>query len=84
MKTTSRNAYVYAALVGVLLTALTACNSTTPLQSPQSQAIATDNSFDKLADLPFVDGRATKESAEALREELLFQRATQTYLWAMR
>jgi len=83
MKTTSRNAYVYAALVGVLLTALTACNSTTPLQSPQSQAIATDNSFGKLADLPFVDGRATKESAETLREELLFQRATQTYLWAM-
>src|SRR6185437_8764367 len=83
MKTTSRNAYVYAALVGMLLTALTACNSTTPLQSPQSQAIATDNSFDKLADLPFVDGRATKESAETLREELLFQRATQTYLWAL-
>src|SRR6266700_2859589 len=80
MKTTSRNAYIYAALVGVLLTALTACNSTTP---PQSQAIATDNSFDKLSNLPFVDGRATKESAEALRDELLFQRATQTYLWAM-
>jgi hypothetical protein len=41
---------------------------------------AVNASFDRLANLPFVDGRATKESAQTLREELLFQRATQTYL----
>jgi hypothetical protein len=40
-------------------------------------------SFDKLANLPFLENRPTKETAEALREELLFQRATQTYLWAL-
>jgi hypothetical protein len=81
MKTNRRNACI--ALAGVLLTALTACNSTTTLQSTQSQATATDASFDKLANLRFVDGRATEESAQTLRDELLFQRATQTYLWAM-
>ena len=39
--------------------------------------------FDKLANLPFAEGRPTKETAQTLRDELLFQRATQTYLWAM-
>ena len=39
--------------------------------------------FDKLANLPFAEGRPTKETAQKLRDELLFQRATQTYLWAM-
>jgi hypothetical protein len=39
--------------------------------------------FDKLANLPMNEGRPTKETAQTLRDELLFQRATQTYLWAM-
>ncbi|MDM0072533.1 DUF1254 domain-containing protein [Variovorax sp. J31P207] len=39
--------------------------------------------IDELANLPFAEGRPTEETAQALREELLFQRATQTYLWAM-
>ena len=39
--------------------------------------------FDKLANLPFTEGRPTKETAQTLRDELLFQRATQTYLWAL-
>lgn len=37
----------------------------------------------KIAALPFVEGRATAESAQTLRDELLYQRATQTYLWAL-
>src|SRR4029077_6717899 len=36
-----------------------------------------------LANLPFADNRPTKQTAQTLRDELLFQRATQTYLWAM-
>ena len=39
--------------------------------------------IDQIANLPFVDGRPTTETAAALKEELLFQRATQTYLWAL-
>jgi hypothetical protein len=39
--------------------------------------------IDQIANLPFVEGRPTAETAAALKEELLFQRATQTYLWAL-
>jgi hypothetical protein len=39
--------------------------------------------FDELANLPFEEGRPTKQTAQTLRDELLFQRATQAYLWAM-
>ena len=48
-----------------------------------SAALAQENSFDKLANLPFVENRPTKATAQTLRDELLFQRATQTYLWAL-
>ncbi len=46
-------------------------------------ALAQEANFDKLANLPFKEDRPTKETAQILRDELLFQRATQTYLWAM-
>jgi len=46
-------------------------------------ALAQETQFDKLANLPFSEGRPTKQTAQLLRDELLFQRATQTYLWAM-
>lgn len=39
--------------------------------------------FDELANLPFEENRPTKETAQTLQDELLFQRATQTYLWAL-
>ncbi|HWL11268.1 MAG TPA: DUF1254 domain-containing protein [Planctomicrobium sp.] len=39
--------------------------------------------FESLANLPFEKNRPTEKTAETLKEELLFQRATQTYLWAM-
>ena len=48
-----------------------------------SQALAQETRFDKLANLPFKENRPTKETAQMLRDELLFQRATQTYLWAL-
>ena len=37
----------------------------------------------QIAALPFVENRATAESAQTLRDELLCHRATQTYLWAL-
>ena len=46
-------------------------------------ALAQQTNFDTLANLPFSEGRPTTDTAQTLRDELLFQRATQTYLWAM-
>ena len=37
----------------------------------------------EIANLPFSENRATAETARTLRDELLYQRATQTYLWAL-
>jgi hypothetical protein len=39
--------------------------------------------YEQLASLPFAENRPTKETAQTLRDELLFQRATQSYLWAL-
>jgi hypothetical protein len=39
--------------------------------------------FDKLANGAFAENRPTAETAQVLRDELLFQRATQAYLWAL-
>jgi hypothetical protein len=39
--------------------------------------------YDELANLPFAENRPTKDTAQVLRDELLFQRATQAYLWAL-
>jgi len=73
MKTTTHTLNLFAAaLAGVLA-----------MSALATQALAQGASFDKLANLPFAEGRPTKETAQTLRDELLFQRATQTYLWAL-
>jgi hypothetical protein len=46
-------------------------------------AFAQTSRFDDLAKLPFKENRPTKQTAQRLRDELLFERATQTYLWAL-
>ena len=38
---------------------------------------------EKIAALPILEGRATAETAQTLRDEMLYHRATQTYLWAL-
>ncbi|MGT2509150.1 DUF1254 domain-containing protein [Cupriavidus basilensis] len=48
-----------------------------------SSALAQASRFDALAKQPFKQNRPTEKAAETLKDELLFQRATQTYLWAM-
>ena len=65
-------AHRLAALISVIATAM-----------PATQALAETTRFDALANAPFVDNRPTAETAQTLREELLFQRATQAYLWAL-
>ena len=57
----------------VLATALTAA----------APAAAQSDRYGVLADAPFEENRPTAETAALLKDELLFQRATQTYLWAM-
>src|SRR4026209_1435071 len=39
--------------------------------------------FDELANAQFSENRPTEQTAQLLRDELLFQRATQAYLWAL-
>lgn len=39
--------------------------------------------YDELADAPFSGGFLSQDANAALRDELLFQRATQAYLWAL-
>src|SRR6516162_1420942 len=39
--------------------------------------------YDALANGAMAEGRPTHETSKALKDELLFQRATQTYLWAL-
>jgi len=39
--------------------------------------------YDALANGAMAEGRPTYETSKALKDELLFQRATQTYLWAL-
>ena len=46
-------------------------------------AHAQSSHFDALANAPFKENRPTKQTAQTLRDELLFQRATQAYLWAL-
>ncbi|TCU08408.1 uncharacterized protein DUF1254 [Rhizobium sullae] len=46
-------------------------------------AMADQARFDGLANLPFEKNRPTAETAQTLKDELLFQRATQTYYWAL-
>jgi hypothetical protein len=46
-------------------------------------ALAYAESFERLADSAMHEGRPTAETSKLLKEELLFQRATQAYLWAM-
>ena len=48
-----------------------------------TNASAHTTRYDALAESPMADDRPTPETAKLLREELLFQRATQIYLWAL-
>src|SRR5215510_1537867 len=46
-------------------------------------AQAQTDRYEALANSAMVENRPTPETAKLLRDELLFQRATQTYLWAL-
>ena len=71
MKTTRTRNLITAVLVGAL--------AITSVPTAQAQI----SRFNELANLPFKENRPTEQTARTLRDELLFQRATQTYLWAL-
>ena len=45
--------------------------------------VAQRSHFDMLANAPMFENRPTAEPSAELKDELLFQRATQTYPWAL-
>jgi hypothetical protein len=47
------------------------------------RALAQSDRYEALANSPMVENRPTPETTRVLKDELLFQRATQTYLWAL-
>jgi hypothetical protein len=48
-----------------------------------SASFAQTSRFEELGNLPFATDYPTEETAQRLKDELLFQQATQTYLWAL-
>jgi hypothetical protein len=68
-------------LILIATLTLTACNP--PAQQNQAPMTQAQSRFEQLASLPDSENHATPETAQTLQDELLFQRATQTYLWAM-
>jgi hypothetical protein len=70
MKRSPNRNLCFSALVGVALAA-------------SGMAHGQSSRFYELSNLPFEQNRPTKQTAQTLKDELLFQRATQTYLWAM-
>jgi len=59
------------------------CGAAVLLTFVAGGAFAQEQRFEAIANLPFEQNRPTEETAQMLMDELLFQRATQTYLWAM-
>jgi hypothetical protein len=61
--------------------------ATIPISEPEQRSLvsirARISRYDELANAPFVGGYPTKESIAVLREEMLFQRGVQSYLWAL-
>ncbi len=66
-----------AALVGAL--AFGAGCTTTQTRTADAQPAR----YDELANLPFKDGYIAKDNTPTLLDDLFFQRAAQTYLWAI-
>ena len=59
------------------------CLPTAAILLASSSSFAQESRYEALADAPFAENRPTPETAKLLKDELLFQRAMQTYLWAL-
>jgi hypothetical protein len=58
-----------------IATALAVCST--------SAALAQTGRFEELGNLPFAADYPTAETAQRLKDELLFERGVQSYLWAL-
>jgi hypothetical protein len=67
----------------VLGTVGCAQDSTKPADTGSGANANQTDRFSTLASSPFEQNRPTEQTARTLQEELIFQRASQTYLWAM-
>lgn len=65
------------------LSALSLCSTLLGLLASCSSQGSHSSRFTELAELPFEENRPTEATTKTLQDELLFQRATQAYLWAM-
>jgi hypothetical protein len=87
MRTRTTLAAVAVLVAGALLGWMAAGGHLTPntqaQDNPDGKAPDVPPRFNELANLPFAENRPTKETAQTLRDELLFHRGTQTYLWAL-
>ena len=73
-------------LVAMLCLLITACESKQSEKSAGDNAAVSTNGSDhysELANLPFPGNQPSKESADILHDELIFQRGVQSYLWAL-
>jgi hypothetical protein len=77
---------LYCSLIACILQSCTHTPNTDS-QTGQLPALGgTDSSgsrFDQLANMAFKENRPTENQSQILNDELIFQRATQIYLWAM-
>lgn len=64
-------------------TPLSICLAFAALLTPSLPAFAQDSHYDQLANTPFHGGYPSKESVTELKDELLFERGVQAYLWAL-
>jgi hypothetical protein len=70
----------FCTIVVVACLTLSACG---PARTDSNQPGAASAHYDSLANLPLTEGYFSKDDAAKLKDELLFQRAVQSYLWAL-
>jgi hypothetical protein len=69
--------------IGLLVGWLVSQNQFPIAVQAQEKAGSDLRRFEQLANSPFAHDRPTAETAQLLKDELLFQRASQVYLWAL-
>jgi hypothetical protein len=80
---TTRRIALLSGSTGLIAGALGPLRIAQAQQTPTAQSSTATTRFNGLANLPFDKGRPTAETAQTLEDELLFQRATKIYLWAL-
>lgn len=83
MRRSSTITYLGLLIIGALVGWLASQNKFSVEVQAQEKTVGESKRFDQLANSPFANDRPTAETAKLLKDELLFQRASQVYLWAL-